>query len=754
MRLLVTELLPARIVQWMQRPAAVALWLSTLIVCLHAQPARPAATAQIKDIQVPKITSPPRLEQFLGGAWRDDMKRVDDFRQRQPGDGVPVSRKTSAWIGYDDRNFYAVFVCESPAGQTRARLAKREDIMSDDLVGVFFDTYRSGQRGYEFFVNPLGVQADAALAEGQNDDFSFDTLWYSEGKITPEGYVAVLSIPFRSLRFASQTVQTWGFGLYRGIPTNNENSFWPYVTEKVSGFTQQLGRMSGLESISPGRNIQLIPYAAFSSSHYLDQPGQGVPAFRGKTDFRPGLDAKAVIHDTLTLDVTLNPDFSQVESDDPQVTVNQRFEVVFPEKRPFFLENNSYFTTPENLFFSRRIVDPEFSGRITGKLGHWNLGVLAIDDRAAGGELDPGDPNYGGRATIGVVRVQRDFGTSNLGLLVTDREFAGSYNRVAALDTRLKLSDTWTFAGQAISSRTRDLDGTQSGGPAYNFDLFHQNRNWIYDINYIDRGEGFRTELGYVPRVNMRQAQQFLMRRYHPKSKCVLVFAPNISLLGNFDHQGAQQDWRVNPAFNLQMPRSTYMGGGITEIFERFQAINFRRHDASVFLHTEYFKRATFDLSYATGTRINYTPAAGVAPFLANGNDLQAGFTLRPVARLKIDEIYYLTRLRTAQASVLVNHLTRTRINYQFTRELSLRVIMDYNAVLENAALIDLTRQKRITGDALLTYLIHPGTALYVGYTDQLGNLGLIDGVVRPIAFPSTTTARQFFAKISYLFRF
>jgi hypothetical protein len=139
---------------------------------------------------------------------------------------------------------------------------------------------------------------------------------------------------------------------------------------------------------------------------------------------------------------------------------------------------------------------------------------------------------------------------------------------------------------------------------------------------------------------------------------------------------------------------------------------------------------------------------------MANGNDLQAGFTLRPVARLKIDEIYYLTRLRTAQASVLVNHLTRTRINYQFTRELSLRMIMDYNAVLENAALIDLTRQKRITGDALLTYLIHPGTALYVGYTDQLGNLGLIDGVVRPIPFPSTTTARQFFAKISYLFRF
>jgi Domain of unknown function (DUF5916) len=755
MQVLVTEMLVARIVQSMTQPAAVALCLGTLIVSLHSQPATsPPSSAQIKDIHVPRLTSPPRIEQFLGGASRADMQHVDDFRQRQPGDGVPVSRKTSAWIGYDERNFYAVFVCDSPAGQTRARMAKREDIMSDDLVGVFFDTYHSGQRGYEFFVNPLGIQADAALIEGQNDDFSFDTLWYSEGRLTPEGFVVMFSIPFRSLRFASHEVQTWGFGLYRGIPTNNENSFWPYVTEKVSGFTPQLGKMTGLENISPGRNLQLIPYAAFSRSHFLDRPGSGVPAFRGKTDFRPGLDAKAVIHDTLTLDVALNPDFSQVESDDPQVTVNQRFEVVFPEKRPFFLENTGYFSTPENLFFSRRIADPEFGGRITGKLGHWNLGVLAIDDRAAGAGLDPGDPNYGGRAAIGVVRVQREFGKSNVGLLVTDRQFAGSYNRVAALDTRLTLTDTWTFAGQVMSSRTRELDGTQSGGPAYNFDLFHQNRKWLYDVNFIDRSEGFHTDLGYVPRVNMRQAQQFFMRRFHPKSKRVLVFAPNISLLGNLDHHGVQQDWRVNSAFNLQMPRGTFMGAGIADIFERFQNIDFRRHDANVFLHTEYFKRATFDFNYARGTRINYDPAAGLYPFLANGSELQAGFTLRPVARLKIDEVYYLTRMRTAQASVFVNHLTRSRINYQFTHALSLRMIADYNAVLENASLIDLQRQKRITGDVLLTYLIHPGTALYVGYTDQLENLGLLNGVVRPIGFPSTTTARQFFAKVSYLFRF
>jgi hypothetical protein len=341
-----------------------------------------------------------------------------------------------------------------------------------------------------------------------------------------------------------------------------------------------------------------------------------------------------------------------------------------------------------------------------------------------------------------------------VGVLLTDREFAGSYNRVAALDTRLKLNNTWTLSGQVMTSQTRELDGTRSGGPAYNFDLFHGNRKWFYDVNYIDRSEGFRTELGYVPRVNMRQAQQFFMRRFRPKSKRVVSISPNVNFLANLDHHGVQQDWRVNPGFNLEMPRGTFLGANTSQTFERFENINFRRHDASVVLHSEYFKRATFDFNYSRGTRINYDPAPGLAAFLANGSDLQAGFTLRPVARLKIDEVYYLTRMRTPQVSVFTNHLTRSRINYQFTRALSLRMIVDYNAVLENAALIDLKRQKRLTGDALLTYLIHPGTALYVGYTDRVENLGLYDGLVRPIGFPSTTTARQFFAKVSYLFRF
>ena len=729
-------------------------------------------TGQIKDLQIPRIRSRPRLEEFLNSNARVDMKRVDDFRQRQPGDGVPASRATSAWLGYDDKEFYVVFVCQEPPGQTRARLSKREDVFNDDVVGVILDTYHDRQRGFEFFVNALGVQADAIESEGQNDDFSFDTLWYSEGRLTPDGFIALIDIPFKSLRFSAEHMQTWGIALFRSTPANNENSFWPYVTQKESGFNQQLGNLSGLEDIAPGRNFQLIPYFAFGRSHLLNNPTNGTPSFESNTETRPGLDAKAVIHESLTLDVTLNPDFSQVESDDPQVTVNQRFEVRFPEKRPFFLENNGYFVSPETLFFSRRIVDPEFGGRLTGKLGRWSMGLLAIDDRAAGSALDPADPASRDRAHIGVIHVLREFGTqSNAGLFLSDREFAGSFNRVEALDTRLRLSSTWTLAAQGMASQSRALDGTRSGGDAYNVDLHEQDRKHLYDLQYIDRGEGFAADLGFIPRVNLRQLNQFAQRRFHPASKTLLSWGPNLAVMADFDHRNVQQDWRVSPGLNLEFARSTYVSFYHAELFERFNNINFRRNDTGVGFHSEVFKRAIMDINLAKGTRTNYDPPSALEAFRGDGSELNTTLTFRPTSRVKLDEIYLLTRFSTSADSfagmaappvprptaVFVNHLIRSRLNYQFTRELSLRVIFDYNATLENPALIDLDRRKRFTGDILLTYLLHPGTALYLGYTDQLENIGLIAGPppgVTRLAFPSTTTGRQFFAKLSYLFRF
>jgi hypothetical protein len=757
----------------MPRRCPVALALLAIGVIGSAQPpifqtpVQISAT-QVKTVTVPRINTPPQLEEFSAEHPRADMLHIDDFRQRQPGDGAQVSRGTQAWLGYDDKNLYAVFVCKSPPGQTRARMGKREDIMTDDIVGVFLDTYHDRQRSYEFFVNPLGLQADATEQEGQDDDFSFDTLWYSEGHLTPEGFNILISLPFKSVRFAATDVQTWGIGLGRFIPANNESSFWPYVTQRISGFSPQLATMNGLKNISPSRNLQLIPYGALGHGHFLDDPGTNgaVPVYRTNNDERVGLDAKMILHDSLTLDVALKPDFSQVESDDPQPTVNQRYEVFFNEKRPFFIENSGFFVTPESLFFSRRIIDPDYGARLTGKLGRWNMGVLFTDDKSDGIAVGPADPNYGKKAIIGIARMQREFAKeSNIGFLLTDREFAGSYNRVAAVDTRIKLNRNWTLNAQLMASQTQTnptpgVAAAYSGGNAWNIGLQAGSRHYFYKLTYIDRSEGFTSWLGFIQRVNIREVKQFWNYRFRPEGKKLVSWGPQLNLLGDFDHHNVQQDWEVRPGVLFELPGSTIFVVNHGGAFERFDNINFRRTDTVFYAHSEYLKKVLIDATYSFGTRIDYSTPTGVNAILGRGNEAQVMATFRPIASVKWDEIYDLTRLRTnttQSIGVFDNHLIRSRINYQYNRELSLRVIVDYNATLPNSALFSVDRQKRVTGDVLLTWLLHPGTAFYLGYTDSLENIALMTGDPNTIVrtnLPATTTQRQFFAKLSYLFRF
>src|SRR5713226_7218270 len=442
-------------------------FLGILVLCAAATRVSAQATAmpppnaaKIPLSKIPRVHRPPRLEDFLENRPREAELAVTDFRQNSPGDGTPATEPTTAYLSYDDKNLYAVFVCRDETGQVRAHLSKREDSDQDDGVGLLLDTYRDFHRAYYFFSNPLGVQTDAIYTEGQGYDFSFDTLWDNSGRVTSDGYIVFFSIPFKSLRFSSVPEQTWGMALYRVILRKSEYDYWPYVTQRVEGLTQQFAPVAGLENVSPGRNIQLIPYGLLASDHFLNQPisvngsTPAPPSFKDQFEHRAGLDAKFVARDSLTFDVTLNPDFSQVESDDPQVTINQRLAVFFPEKRPFFIENAGFFMTPIDLFFSRQIADPQFGSRMTGKLGKWTLGALIIDDRQPGQRFTSGP--YNTRAADGVVRITREFGNqSYIGGFFSSRDFADSSNRVASLDARLKFSKNWVVDAQAVHTWTR-----------------------------------------------------------------------------------------------------------------------------------------------------------------------------------------------------------------------------------------------------------------------------------------------------------
>ena len=767
----------------------------------------PANAAKIPLSTIPRVYRAPKLEDFLENHPREAELAVSDFRQNLPGDGVPATEPTAAYLSYDDKNLYVAFVCRDQAGQVRAHLAKREATDQDDGVGVLLDTFRDFHRAYYFFSNPLGVQTDAIYTEGQGYDYSFDTLWDTSGRVLNDGYIVLFSIPFKSLRFSDGAEQTWGIALYRVILRKSEYDYWPYITQRVEGLTQQFAPVGGFERVAPGRNIQLIPYGLLASDHFLNQPNPPnpatPPAYRDNFEHRAGLDAKFVFKDALTFDVTLNPDFSQVESDDPQVTVNQRFAVFFPEKRPFFIENAGFFATPINLFFSRQIADPQFGARMTGKLGKWTLGTLVIDDRQPGLGFTSGP--YATRAVGGVVRIAREFGRqSYIGGFASSRDFADTSNRVASLDARLKVSKNWVVDAQAVHTWTRQNTDSSNfpclwfpqssngiasqQGNALWLDASYTGRHFVFSTYYDDFSPNFCTELGFVNRIDIRQNYGFGGYFWRPEKSKVIDFGPTALEILDWNHAGILQDWQAAVGFQVDLTKQTTFNISRGEAYELFEGIDFRKHSTSISAATQPYKWLSFSARYIQGISENFFPAQTLVPFqpfLGNTKRLNFGFTLRPSSRFRLDEtlIYYRLGTRAGWTtppfapgqSVFNNYLNRAKLNYQFTKELSLRLILDYNATIANTNLVDVQRNlggsdnpsgpiaptKQFTTDVLLTYLLHPGTAVYVGYNNGFSDLLLHPGAapgaspfVTAQGAPNNTNSRLFFVKVSYLLRF
>ena len=738
---------------------------STLFCALVLLVTLKLAAQEKQTIRIPRAGHAPRLEDFINGHPGDAGLEITDFRQRKPLDGAPSSQPTTAFLSYDDHNLYVVFVCKADPRTLRAHMVKREDIAGDDSVSVSLDTFHDGQRAYEFFANPLGIQLDGITAEGvDDDDFSFDTVWQSKGRITKDGYVVMFSIPFKSLRFHSRSARgaSWGIALGRIIPGNRELSTWPLLTEKIEAYVPQFATMQAPEHAHAARNMEFVPYVFAAGEKFLDSNASNAasPAMKTQKTYRGGLDAKIVLHDALTLDATVNPDFSQVESDEPQVTTNQRYEVFFPEKRPFFLENSDYFDTPESLLFTRRIVDPQYGLRLTGKVGNWKVGFLGVDDRAPG-LLEPvGSPLHGDHAEIFAGRLQRIFnGSSNLGVMFTRRQFGGASTSLWSVDSRLKLGPNWVLASQFMQSGVIVPGAPIDLGNAIFAELRHVGRRFNSSTTYQDRDANFAgNDLGFFRRTDIRQLRQNLSYQWRPEGGMLTSAGPLVSAQAAYDHNGVLQDWFADLPLQFNFKGPTSFSFGRTESFERYQGIGFRKQSSYVTFSTDKLRMVGLHASYAQGMEINFFPAAGVVPALGNATDASAGVTLKPISRLQLEEKYIFSRLGDPirRGVIFENHLLRSKLNYQLSRPMSFRVIVDYNGLAGNPLLADLERTKRLNYDFLFTYLLHPRTALYIGYSDRYENLLLNPasplGLVRT-ADLSHLTARQFFIKLSYAFR-
>jgi len=725
----------------------------------------PVTTFAEDILHIPRASHPPILADYIAGIPADAGVKISGFRQKTPGDGEPVSAETQAYLSYDDRHLYAVFVASDDPKLVRARLAHRDDIFGDDAVQLDLDTFHDKQRTFRFYVNPLGVQMDAKYTDGQDEDYNFDIPWDSEGKITDKGYVVVIAIPFKSLRFPREEMQHWGVSVGRVIARLNEFSYWPYITQRQAAFAPQMATAEIGDTVSPGRNIQFNPYVNLGRTHALNATDAAVPFWENQSNTRAGLDAKFVLADAFALDLTLHPDFSQVESDAPQVTIDKRYEVLFPEKRPFFLENAGFFQTAQPLFFSRRILDPGYGARITGREGEWSLGALLINDTAPGTLLPANDANYGKDAKILIARAQNDFSPgSNVGVMLTNRSLGNMSGQVAGVDTRYHWDDNWIFTGQLAGSRSGNAASPGKRGRLAYLEALRSDRNFNYSGKFLDISSDFDTTLGFLPRTDIRQSTQTASYLWniadHPWLQSI---GPQLIAIASKNHANELQDWSGDAAILANGIRGTSFEAHALKGYELYQGLNFHKQGLLLVANSSWFSWLDLALTAGRNEVINYTPATGLAPSLGDSRSWSASAVVRPFKQWRFEETVFWNDLRT-QTNLAGNHagtsvyrdlLSRTSLAYQHDRFLSGRVILDYDFLKTNTSLSGLQGGKRLNSDLQISYVLSPGTTMYAGYTDLQENVHLIGNpqVLQQTENLDLHTSRKIYLKFSYLYQ-
>ncbi|MFA9454382.1 MAG: DUF5916 domain-containing protein [Candidatus Aminicenantaceae bacterium] len=334
----------------------------TLLLVMGALGALTRPTLAATVLSIPRMSGSPKIDGILDNPfWEKEALKIDGFRQFTPVEKGDPSQKTEAYIGYDPKNLYIAFRCyDTDPQKIRASITKRDNVIDDDWILVFLDTFNEKRRAFTFIINPLGIPLDGMRIEEGGDadiDGSWDAVFQSEGRVDEKGYTVEMAIPFKSIRFPDSSSQTWGLQIQRTIRRKNEEIYWYPRSRNVNGFLLQAGQLQIEGDLEKGKNLEIMPV--------LTALKEG----SGTIDPEAGLNLKYGITSNMTIDLAINPDFSQIEADIPKINVNQRYDLYYPEKRPFFLEGKDYFDTPIELVYTRTISTPMWGGKLTGKAG-------------------------------------------------------------------------------------------------------------------------------------------------------------------------------------------------------------------------------------------------------------------------------------------------------------------------------------------------------------------------------------------------
>jgi hypothetical protein len=744
---------------------ALALLLAGLVrpSFLLAQPAAP------EPLHVSRATAPIEVDGKLGDPGWSGATRVETFYETNPGDNIEPKVKTVAWITYDDRFFYAAFDFSDPDPKSiRAPLGDRDEVPSyTDYGGVILDTRNDGKTAFMFLANPRGIQYDAITNDASGEDSSPDFYWDSAARITPTGWTLEIRIPFSSLRYNSADVQTWGILLYRNRPRDfRYQMFNSKLPRGSSCFICHEQKITGLTGLPSGNHLVLAPYA----TGRLESAPEGDVGSRlvdKPTQLEAGLDAKWTPNANTAIDATINPDFSQIESDVAQITANERFALFFPEKRPFFLEGLELFSTPLQAVYTRTVTSPRWGLRATGELGGSLYTFLVAEDRGGGSVILPGpnssslaDQDFSSRVAIG--RGRKDFGSSFASFLLTDREIeGGGHNRVLGPDFQWRPNGDDTVTGQFLVSDSQtpnrpelaaEWNGQDLSSHAAYINWSHLTKTWDWTLQHLDIGDEFRADLGFLPQVGVRDSLATLGRYFFLEKGPLRQIHPYFRLRNIDGTDGDLLLRRLIPGFEFRGLWNSYVY--VEHRTEKVRAGNrlFDSNYYSAYAQISPSQRiGDVSINLLFGDDVDF---ANVRPARGTTIDLQG--TLRPTDHLAVQlnaDRRWLdvspTGAGPRSARLFTADVARVKATYTFTSRAFLRLIAqrvrtDRTAELYDPSLGVTRRDEGITGSALFSYKLNWQTVLFLGYSDDRA-LSVEDRL--------EPAGRALFFKISYAFQ-
>jgi hypothetical protein len=717
---------------------------------------------------VHRATSEVHIDGILDeDAWEDAVVIPIKY-EWQPGDNVEPPVKTDCMVMFDSNWIYIGIRAYDPkVEEIRAHLMDRDSIatfIQDDHVGVTVDPFNDQRRGFQLRVNPLGVQADAIFSDLEGiEDWSWDIIWDSKGRITQNGYEVELAVPFNQIRFPRTTdVQTWGIEFFRSWPRSVRYRMSSRPTDRSKNCVLcQENRITGLEGMKPGKNLEFDPtMTAVHTDNRPQFPDGDLEA--QDTDAHPGLTARWGITPNMTLNGAVNPDFSQVEADVAQLDVNTRFALFFPEKRPFFLEGVDIFSTPldtttTGAIFTRTVVDPLWGVKVSGKEGKNGIGVFLTRDEINNFIIPSNQfssfASLDQDVTGTVLRYRRDvFRNSTVGALYAGREANGYHNRYFGFDGFMRLSNSDTFNFLALRSNTLYPQNiaTAYGQSQEEFEdeafvarYSHVDRNWIWQAWYDDLGEGFRADSGFIPRVDTRRARGLLQRRLFGDGR----WYTQLNFGGVFeyieDHNGRLTDQIIRWFANFSGPLQSYIATNISRNKEYFNGITYDITRGDLYAELKPSGSSAFQFYGQIGDEIDFAnsqPADGV--FLNPSVELKIS---RPI-NFQFNHTYQ--RLNVAGGRLFTANLSQFRIVYQFNIRTFVRAILQYERISRNQDLYSFPVEAETDSlftQFLFSYKINPQSVIFVGYSDNHLGLDRIDLI---------QTDRTFFLKIGYAFLF